>query len=289
LKRVRTGFTLIELLVVIAIIAILAAILFPVFAQARESARQTSCLSNTKQLGLGVLQYVQDYDEKFPLWIYTDKDGNVVTSGPGTADTPWGPWHNNHIGWDKTVQPYVKNVQIFQCPSNDVGNTDQRTKDVDDSAGTGAVHYALNGHLSHRDNGVGTSSSMVRFPAVTILLAENSRAGSTGSTTADVQWMEWGYNQGHPKQLNGDAGLLNTWDSTDNGNQLNKLCHQGENNPTQWNQISRLRGHKGGGNYAFVDGHSKWYQGTASCVVWDRASVGGVPRNESGSTMTYIP
>src|SRR5205823_175043 len=124
LKRVRDAFTLIELLVVIAIIAILAAILFPVFAQARESARTTSCLSNTKQLGLGILQYIQDYDEKFPLWIYCDSVGGAnpsPNSGPGTVDTPWGPWKNNHIGWDKTVQPYVKNVQVFKCPSNDVG------------------------------------------------------------------------------------------------------------------------------------------------------------------------
>src|SRR5436853_3313206 len=98
----RNAFTLIELLVVIAIIAILAAILFPVFAQARESARQTSCLSNTKQLGLGILQYVQDYDEKFPLWLY---DNNSASRG--TPDAPWGIWKNNHIGWDKSVQPYI--------------------------------------------------------------------------------------------------------------------------------------------------------------------------------------
>jgi prepilin-type N-terminal cleavage/methylation domain-containing protein/prepilin-type processing-associated H-X9-DG protein len=293
-NRIRNAFTLIELLVVIAIIAILAAILFPVFAQARESARQTSCLSNTKQLGLGILQYVQDYDEKFPLWIYVDdprgnNDPNKWCCAPAnTTDTPWGPWKLAHYGWDKTVQPYVKNVQIFQCPSNSEGPN--RSASTNDSDATGAVHYALNGHLSLRDGNASTQNlASVRFPAVTILLAENSKAGSTGETTADVQWMEWGYNQGHPKQLNGDAGLLNTWDANDNGNQINALCHQGENNTQQWGQTSRLRAHKGGGNYAFVDGHSKWYQGTASCVVWDRGNVGGVPRNESGSTITYIP
>ena len=81
-RRTNSGFTLIELLVVIAIIAILAAILFPVFAQAREKARGISCLSNTKQLGLGILMYAQDYDERFPC-------GVLPTSGPGFNGIGW--------------------------------------------------------------------------------------------------------------------------------------------------------------------------------------------------------
>jgi prepilin-type N-terminal cleavage/methylation domain-containing protein/prepilin-type processing-associated H-X9-DG protein len=91
----KNGFTLIELLVVIAIIAILAAILFPVFAQAREKARQTSCLSNGKQIGLSLLMYVQDYDEIFPML--------------------WQNWPNGT--WASAVLPYIKNLQIFTCPS----------------------------------------------------------------------------------------------------------------------------------------------------------------------------
>jgi len=93
----RRGFTLIELLVVIAIIAILAAILFPVFATAREKARQTSCSSNMKQLGLGVLQYIQDYDETLPCG----------------AD-----WHDNGAGWACQVYPYLKSKGVFVCPSD---------------------------------------------------------------------------------------------------------------------------------------------------------------------------
>ncbi len=93
----RSAFTLIELLVVIAIIAILAAILFPVFAQAREKARQTSCLSNLKQYALANLMYVQDYDETFPMSAYLN--GNCVAT----------------FYW--AVAPYVKNNQITQCPS----------------------------------------------------------------------------------------------------------------------------------------------------------------------------
>ena len=98
----RRGFTLIELLVVIAIIAILAAILFPVFAKAREKARQSSCLSNVKQLMTAVLSYTQDYDEKFPL-----------ARMHGRADG------GNY--WYQVIAPYVKNAQIFVCPSKQTG------------------------------------------------------------------------------------------------------------------------------------------------------------------------
>ncbi len=94
----RKGFTLIELLVVIAIIAILAAILFPVFAQAREKARQTSCLSNQKQLATAVIMYTQDYDETFPLSAYFERPNRIVSV--------YG-----------MVSPYMKNIQIFVCPS----------------------------------------------------------------------------------------------------------------------------------------------------------------------------
>ena len=102
----KRGFTLIELLVVIAIIAILAAILFPVFAKAREKARQTSCLNNVKQLTLGALMYNQDYDERFV-------DGTAI---PNYTPTP--P-DNNRCWWRFKIQPYVKNWQCFNCPSGE--------------------------------------------------------------------------------------------------------------------------------------------------------------------------
>ena len=101
----KIGFTLIELLVVIAIIAILAAILFPAFARARENARRVSCLSNQKQLGLGMIQYAQDYDEKFP---------NLANAGTG---------FNGFYSWDDAIYPYVKSNQAYQCPSVSDKNT----------------------------------------------------------------------------------------------------------------------------------------------------------------------
>lgn len=109
----RNAFTLIELLVVIAIIAILAAILFPVFGRARENARKASCLSNLKQIGLGTQQYTQDYDEKLyphrfnntqnPLALETGAPANII---------------QNKIFWPILLQPYIKSYQVFECPSN---------------------------------------------------------------------------------------------------------------------------------------------------------------------------
>jgi prepilin-type N-terminal cleavage/methylation domain-containing protein len=107
----KHAFTLIELLVVIAIIAILAAILFPVFAQARDKARQAACLSNAKQLGLAVQMYTQDYDETF-FW-QTDWN-ETVDVGAGF----WGPKYTTYIRWPIAHLPYVKNKDVFSCPSD---------------------------------------------------------------------------------------------------------------------------------------------------------------------------
>ena len=133
----RRGFTLIELLVVIAIIAILASILFPVFARAREKARQSSCLSNSKQLMLAVLSYTQDYDEQLP---YEDVD--IDGSGAeGAGD----------MTWRSMILPYSKNVQIFVCPSKKPSATVYAGAAADYGHNAG---YAIN--VQHWNSGVPT-------------------------------------------------------------------------------------------------------------------------------------
>ncbi|NUP99011.1 MAG: DUF1559 domain-containing protein [Armatimonadetes bacterium] len=131
-RRERQGFTLIELLVVIAIIAILAAILFPVFAKAREKARQSSCQSNLKQIGLAGLQYRQDYDERMhPSW----HDVNAS-----------GAWDAGDYSWRQDVFPYMKSAQLFMCPSGTPTGTRFDGIGVDfgeqGSYGLNVVHWA---------------------------------------------------------------------------------------------------------------------------------------------------
>lgn len=123
------GFTLMELLVVIAIIAILAAILFPVFARARENARRSSCQSNLKQIGLGFLMYAQDYDSNFPRIGFGA--GELITFPDGQVANPY---------WPARIYPYIKSVQLFNCPSSTV-------KWAGDPTGTFAITYGANDDL----------------------------------------------------------------------------------------------------------------------------------------------
>ena len=133
----RNAFTLIELLVVIAIIAILAAILFPVFAKVREKARQTSCASNTKQLGLAFMQYIQDNDESLPVRLEDQANPNST----------------NNTGWAGRIYPYVKSTGLYHCP---------------DDTGTGTVSYMIN---SSFPLGFQNQASW-NAPASTVLLIE---------------------------------------------------------------------------------------------------------------------
>jgi len=140
----RGGFTLIELLVVIAIIAILAAILFPVFARAREKARQSSCLSNVKQLMLAVQQYVQDYDERVP------SHGN---------------WGAVSLHWSEQIYPYVKNPGVFGCPS--AASASPTTEDEIDNYFNFSWNYYGNGALRW------LKLAVIRRPAEALVILDN--------------------------------------------------------------------------------------------------------------------
>jgi prepilin-type N-terminal cleavage/methylation domain-containing protein/prepilin-type processing-associated H-X9-DG protein len=177
------GFTLIELLVVIAIIAILAAILFPVFAQAREKARQTSCLSNMKQLALGCAMYLQDYD------------GHTVSAGAGCYGSWAGCSDDNPLPsmqWQWTIYPYVKNWSIYLCPS-----------DPRDPANV-PVSYTFNnwGLNTRGGNGVGgVNEAITDKPAETVELIESGNTGYVDGTPAHTKaaqmvedyttWTQW--------------------------------------------------------------------------------------------------
>jgi len=150
--RKRRGFTLIELLVVIAIIAILAAILFPVFAKAREKARQTSCLNNIKQLATSSLMYAQDYDETFfgnnnAPCTYTLPNGTVSTS--------------TNMLWMYQLYSYVKNVQIYSCPSTYGG------QHLADNAYDASLGYGFNDTYLNRQ-----ALGVLKAPAEQILMAD---------------------------------------------------------------------------------------------------------------------
>ncbi len=123
----RLGFTLIELLVVIAIIAILAAILFPVFARARENARRASCMSNLKQMGLGAMMYAQDNDETLPPLAWSA--GSYLWPNGST---------NPRNTWFLRIYPYVKSTQLFNCPSSDIKWQGESTAQIS---------YAMNANL----------------------------------------------------------------------------------------------------------------------------------------------
>ncbi len=198
----RTGFTLIELLVVVAIIAILSAILFPVFAQAREKARSVSCLSNVRQIGAAYMMYASDYDGFLPL----------------TLDSPGSSWTDQ-------CQPYLKNRQVYRCPSDRSVNWTTPKK-----AGQGLrkSSYFLSFYLQGASEWGNTAA--IDKPAQVIYLAE-----SADNTTGD---------HFHP------GGWGNP-------------CEDGSGSCAGWNAFLEpaelnARQHQEGSNYGYADGHAKW-------------------------------
>jgi len=237
----RRGFTLIELLVVIAIIAILAAILFPVFAKVREKARQTSCLSNEKQIGLSFVQYYQDYDEIWPTTGLTNNASGTKIAGDG---------------WASLVYPYVKSVNLYKCP--------------DDSTPVNGVFVPVS--YGYNNNAAGQSDATFGAPAVTVILFEVQ--GVTANVTTPFENSATGdgasaINQAAPNINNAsyaDNGLNNVqvncpvWATS----QLGTASPFSHNGYVYNGSFSNGNGvHTGGANFLLADGHAKWYRGDA--------------------------
>jgi len=221
------GFTLIELLVVIAIIAILAAILFPVFAQAREKARQSTCLSNCKQIGTAVQMYVDDNDEGFPLMLC-----NISEPASRTTDLPCQKYYTlNWMGlggamkwwtWMDTIYPYLKNRNILECPSK-----------------KGVAGYAINAILVPTDAQQNVTStrtlSSIKKPADTVFTSDaiilNNQTAADGVVTDATVYLSGPVIVNSPKD--------------------------------QYTPHDPVTRHTNGLNYTFTDGHAKYFKGAA--------------------------
>ena len=222
----QKAFTLIELLVVIAIIAILAAILFPVFAQARESARMTSCLSNMRQLGLGLQMYAQDADEVFPS----------IYAGYGPTGTYITPSHEGWM-WKNAIAPYVKSKGIFRCPSNPTSDPDGPTNDPNNDRGNAF------GHVMEKDG----------------LMPQSYAFNSGASTWADTgdPTNTWANKPLKLASINRAANLVaigeNTWREGDFGPDW----FLDPNNQCSQHALYTHRGFNGPMNLTYFDGHAK--------------------------------
>jgi prepilin-type N-terminal cleavage/methylation domain-containing protein/prepilin-type processing-associated H-X9-DG protein len=222
---VGRGFTLIELLVVIAIIAILAAILFPVFAQARESARKSSCLSNMKQLGTALMMYAQDYD------------GTLM-------QTSWekSPSFNFQVHWSYILQPYVKNVAIFACPSDPNPVTPNSPLDLQ----APRFSYINNYNVMPAHDWLPVSEAVFEAPASLIVLTERRDKLNSGFVIG--QW------KGTDAFVPGQPQTANYRKTTPQD------CYTGIASANDGIELARIRWerHTGGANYTFFDGHARW-------------------------------
>jgi len=180
-KRSSAGFTLIELLVVIAIIAVLAAILFPVFARTREKARQTQCLSNLKQIGTAFAMYLSDHDGMYPT---CDNDKARIAGKPPEPETPDanGPVERD---WHIVTQPYVKNLAVMRCPS-DPSKAPTDLANPNYASGEYPGSYTVNGWAEYQ-----LKESAVTRAANWVLLAERNNAYLPPKTWWMFYWWVW--------------------------------------------------------------------------------------------------
>jgi prepilin-type N-terminal cleavage/methylation domain-containing protein/prepilin-type processing-associated H-X9-DG protein len=234
-RRERKAFTLIELLVVIAIIAILAAILFPVFAKAREKARQITCASNLKQLGLGFLQYSQDYDEQFPS---------------GTNNTDY--YAAFYRGWAGQIYPYVKSTAVYKCPD-------------DSTTASGTNEYVLSYLENAALNPVGLywggdGIPQINAPASTVMLYEVSGHQAAMSTPGEGDSQSgWGWTYWTAGNTPSHMGLYQTGYMGG----TNCLQSNGNNGPSNGYYAGPYGLHTNMSNWLLADGHVKALRGTS--------------------------
>ncbi|MFQ3611150.1 MAG: DUF1559 domain-containing protein [Fimbriimonadales bacterium] len=242
----RRGFTLIELLVVIAIIAILAAILFPVFAQAREKARQTTCASNLKQIGLAIMQYVQDYDEFYPPSQTGGGSTGIIQRTWYTLVDPYVKAQHSERHWmDPNQRHHPGRGGIMSCPSYPVQN----------QGGQYGVHYDIFADLFNcctpstprRSSHQVTALARIEAPADKIIVAEKGVNDASWSWVFFGTWQwDWADSVGNPRGSTDNAriALERDRDCQPVGNGTWALC----------GMLPRYR-HNGVTNVAFADGH----------------------------------
>lgn len=221
-SNTKRAFTLIELLIVIAIIALLSGILFPVFARARDKARQAACASNLKQIGLGLLMYMQDYDDRSPAM---ENNGG------------------NSRGWAGRMYPYVKNTQIFVCPSDQRARTGLGTTSVNGTNYANyLVSYAYNQSIRSATSGTikeGVSLAGFTAPSLTVMLFELDAFSAPLLSVDEIT------SQGHAGSAGG--GYVPVMGVMDNATGYGTF------------EETDLRHHAGnGGNWLFTDGHVKF-------------------------------
>lgn len=272
-RGTKKGFTLIELLVVIAIIAILAAILFPVFAKAREKARQASCLSNEKQIGLGLMMYMQDYDETYPMAYYYQ---NNATSA------------NGYVHWSGMISPYVKSNNIWVCPSsvnggwaptcfgtstNHPGNQTTLNTSVDNQAPR--ISYTANEAILPRLKYSALSSSLnvvsenaVTNPAGTIVICEQTDVharildtSTTGGAAVKSHRPTNAVVLADGSKFNGETyagAAIYAITKGDADAAVAGAIADGNANSRLSITYCKYDAHSDGANYVYGDGHAKW-------------------------------
>jgi prepilin-type N-terminal cleavage/methylation domain-containing protein/prepilin-type processing-associated H-X9-DG protein len=255
-RRVK-GFTLIELLVVIAIIAILAAILFPVFAKARAQARKIAGISNLKQLGTGTMMYVQDYDEKFPYYNWglmsCNESGNDANQNPRYSGNDAGFEPYSAAAWCNSVQPYIKNLGLFQDPSDknkwQPGYCINFPQNIF-QAGTQSWTRSTYVSYGWNESASGQGQANYQNPASDLLWCDY--IGVLVDTWSRFGWTNDLYVR---RGIWNDLPWAATCGLPDDPRALNTNFTQ-----QQWDCLSKGVRHETGVNVTFMDGHAKYVQ-----------------------------